>query len=46
MPVIDGKRLPCAKCGRRLYYHEQREAYCNRCAAIMNVDRKCDPVLN
>jgi hypothetical protein len=44
--VKDGKRLPCERCGRRLYYHEQAERWCVTCARAIGVDRKCDPLVN
>lgn len=42
MSVVDGKRLPCEQCGKRLYYNEQRERWCRACASGLGVERMCD----
>lgn len=42
MPVINGRRMPCERCGQRLYFHEQRERWCRPCAMVLDVSRLCD----
>lgn len=42
MSVFDGKRMPCERCGARLYYHEQRQRWCRVCASALGIERICD----
>lgn len=42
MPIENGQRLPCIRCGHRLYYNEQAQDYCGKCAKELGISRICD----
>lgn len=42
MSAVGRPRVPCERCGARLYYHEQRQTHCRACAAALGIERLCD----
>lgn len=42
MIPLEGGRVPCDLCGEKLYYAEQRQTLCWRCAMKHGISRLCD----